>query len=173
VIGATVFDWLYHAARWTWHDPDGYNFISGPLADITLLGGAYAILRHHNCHAKGCWRIGRHQVAGTTFVVCRKHHPDPTPTAEQIQAIYASRRHAREEARATGVVAVHEVRQTAHEVAADVHQVAEDVHEAAEDVHEAKPPRDEAEPPRDEAEPPRDEAEPPRPRQSPTDAGGE
>jgi len=152
VIGATVFDWLYHAARWTWHDPDGYNFISGPLADITLLGGAYAILRHHNCHAKGCWRIGRHQVAGTTFVVCRKHHPDATPTAEQIQAVYASRRRAREEARATGAVAVHEVRQAAVQVAADVDRVAEDVHEAAEDI---------------------DAAESPRPRQPPTDAGGE
>jgi hypothetical protein len=40
VVTATIFNWLYNAARWTWHDPDGYNFISGPLADITLLGGA-------------------------------------------------------------------------------------------------------------------------------------
>lgn len=149
MIGATVFDWLYNAARWTWHDPDGYNFISGPLADITLLGGAYAILRHHNCHAKGCWRIGRHQVAGTTFVVCRKHHPDPTPTAEHIQAVYASRLRSREEAQATGAVAVHEVRQAAHEVAADVDRVAEDVHEAVDDT---------------------DDGRSPRPRQPPTDA---
>jgi hypothetical protein len=137
VISATVFDWLYHAARWTWHDPDGYNFISGPLADITLLGGAYAILRRHNCHAKGCWRIGRHQVAGTTYVVCRKHHPDETPTAEQINAAYATHRSALDQARATRAAAVHDVRRAAHEVAEDVHQVAEDVHEVTDDVHDA------------------------------------
>ena len=139
MIEATVFDWLYNAARWPWHDPDGYNFISGPLADITLLGAGYAILRRHNCHARGCWRIGRHQVLGTTYVVCRKHHPEETPTAEHIQAVYASRRRSREEARATGAAAVHAVRQAAHEVAAGVDQVAEDVHAATEDLGEAGP----------------------------------
>jgi len=79
-----VWTWLYNAARWTWHDADGYNFISGPLADITLLGGAYAIARRHNCHVKGCWRIARAQVQGTTYVVCRKHHPHEVPTAQTI-----------------------------------------------------------------------------------------
>ena len=90
MIGATVFDWLYHAARWTWHDPDGYNFISGPVADIALLGGVYAIIRRHNCHVKGCWRIGRHQVAGTTYVVCRKHHPDESPSADHVLSAAAA-----------------------------------------------------------------------------------
>jgi hypothetical protein len=129
VIGATVFDWLYHAARWTWHDPDGYNFISGPLADITLLGGVYAILRRHNCHVKGCWRIGRHRVTGTDYVVCRHHHPDPPVTAEHVLA-------AHEEA-AKRTVAVRDVR---HRVAADIHEVAEDVHDVAEDVTDADAP---------------------------------
>ena len=86
VIDATVFDWTYHALRWTWHDPDGYNFISGPLADVTLLGAAYAIFRRHNCHAKRCWRVGRHKVPGTDYIVCRKHHPHESPSAEQILA---------------------------------------------------------------------------------------
>jgi hypothetical protein len=90
VVKATVFDWLYNAARWTWHDPDGYNFISGPLADITLLGGAIAIYRKHNCHARGCWRVGRHPVSGTEYIVCRKHHPHESPTAEQIIAEHAA-----------------------------------------------------------------------------------
>lgn len=81
---ATVFSWLYHAVRWTWHDPDGYNFLSGPLADITLLGAGYAILRRHNCHAKRCLRVGMHPVHGTSYIVCRKHHPHARPTAEQI-----------------------------------------------------------------------------------------
>ena len=141
MISATILDWLYHAGRWTWHDPDGYNFISGPLADITLLGGAYAILRRHNCHVHHCWRIGRHQVAGTTYVVCRKHHPDASPTAEQVHAAAAAHRHAFEEAQAAGADARHELRHVAHEVAADVHQVAEDVHEA-ESTRLGEPPPD-------------------------------
>lgn len=76
--------------RWTWHDPDGYNFISGPLADITLLGAGYGLYRRHNCHAKHCLRIGRHPVAGTDYIVCRKHHPHETPTAEQILAAHSA-----------------------------------------------------------------------------------
>jgi hypothetical protein len=89
-VTATVFSWLYHAIRWTWHDPDGYNFISGPLADITLLGGAYAILRRHNCHANRCMRVGLHPVPGTSYIVCKKHHPHSPPTAEQIQAEHSA-----------------------------------------------------------------------------------
>ncbi len=79
-----VWTWVYNAGRWTWHDPDGYNFISGPLADITLLGGAYAIARRHNCHVKGCWRIARAIVPGTGYIVCRKHHPHDAPTAQKV-----------------------------------------------------------------------------------------
>jgi hypothetical protein len=79
-----VWTWVYNAVRWTWHDPDGYNFISGPLADITLLGGGYAVARRHNCHAKGCWRIARVRVPGTDYIVCRKHHPHDAPSAEKI-----------------------------------------------------------------------------------------
>lgn len=98
---ATIFDWLYNAVRWTWHDPDGYNFISGPLADITLLGGAYALLRHHNCHVKGCWRVGRHPVAGTSYIVCRKHHPHEKPTAQQVLDEHAKAMDERRAARAS------------------------------------------------------------------------
>jgi hypothetical protein len=127
MVTATVFDWLYHAARWTWHDPDGYNFISGPLADITLLGGAYAILRRHNCHVKGCPRIGRHPVEGTSYVVCRRHHPDESPSAEEVLAAHAAHRRELAVARASGAAAVDDVRQAAHSVADDVHRVAEDV----------------------------------------------
>ncbi len=149
MISATVFDWLYHAARWTWHDPDGYNFISGPLADITLIGGGYAILRRHNCHVKGCLRIGRHEVAGTTYVVCRKHHPDASPTAQQVHAAAAAahaRRHALDEARETGAAAVRDVRHVAHEVATDIHDVAEDVHEVVEEVQDGEPGEEERPP---------------------------
>jgi hypothetical protein len=142
VIGATVFDWLYHAARWTWHDPDGYNFISGPLADITLIGGAYAILRRHNCHVHRCWHIGRHQVPGTPYVVCRQHNPAATPTAAQVHAAAAAHRDALEEAWAAGAAAVHDVRHAAQEVVADVHQVAKDVHDSESSRREHPPSKD-------------------------------
>jgi hypothetical protein len=134
VIDATVFDWLYNAGRWTWHDPDGYNFISGPLADITLLGGGYVFVRRHNCHAKRCWRVGRHAVDGTTYVVCRKHHPDPTPSAEDILAAHDRHWKTLREARASVAGAVKDAQEVAHDVAADVHEVAQDVHAAEEQL---------------------------------------
>jgi hypothetical protein len=99
-VTATIFNWLYNAGRWTWHDPDGYNFISGPLADITLFGGAYAILRRHNCHVKGCLRVGRLQVPGTPYIVCHRHHPHEKPTAEQVLTAHAKAVKERELARA-------------------------------------------------------------------------
>jgi hypothetical protein len=92
MVGAIsdVWTWVYNAGRWTWHDPDGYNFISGPLADITLLGGGYAIARHHNCHVKGCWRVARAHVSGTDYIVCHKHHPHEQPTAEKVLAEHSA-----------------------------------------------------------------------------------
>jgi hypothetical protein len=83
---STVFDWMWNALRWTWHDPDGYNIVSGPIADVTLLGGAYAIARKHNCHVRGCWRVGRAAVEGTNYIVCGKHHPHAKPSAEKVLA---------------------------------------------------------------------------------------
>jgi hypothetical protein len=90
IADATLWSWVYNAGRWTWHNPDGYNFISGPLADITLIGAGYAILRHHNCHVKGCWRLGRHPVQGTSYTVCGHHHPRGPATAAEIHAAHAA-----------------------------------------------------------------------------------
>lgn len=67
---------VWHFIAGSWQDPTAYNFVSGPLADITLLGGALAIYRKHNCHIHGCWRMARHPVKGTPYVTCAKHHPD-------------------------------------------------------------------------------------------------
>ncbi len=61
------------------------------------------------------------------YVVCRKHHPDKSPTADQVLAAHAEHKRAAAEARATGFAAVDDVREAAHEVAADVHRVAGDV----------------------------------------------
>jgi hypothetical protein len=50
---------LNHLIHWPTHG--GYNFVSGPLADITLItafaGTLYLWLRKHNCHVYRCWRF--------------------------------------------------------------------------------------------------------------------
>jgi hypothetical protein len=59
-----------------------YNFWSGfgsDLGEATLISavgvGVYTGVRRVNCHAKGCWRIGHHQLDGTPYILCRHHHP--------------------------------------------------------------------------------------------------
>lgn len=52
-----------------------YNFWSGFGSDLTefaLIGALIGVYRKHNCHDKGCWRVGRHIVDGTPW--CNKHH---------------------------------------------------------------------------------------------------
>jgi hypothetical protein len=69
-----------------------YNFWSGLGADIgglTLLGGATAVYRKHNCHVGGCWRIAKQQVIGTSWMVCHHHHPEGRPTAEQVAQVHS------------------------------------------------------------------------------------
>lgn len=67
----------------------GYGFFSGigsDLGELVLIGAVIAVYRKHNCHVQGCWRISRHAVEGTPWVVCRKHHPEigKAPTADQV-----------------------------------------------------------------------------------------
>ena len=55
-----------------------YAFWSGFGSDIgeaTIFVGIVATWRHHNCHVKGCARLGR-LVPGTPYLACPKHHPD-------------------------------------------------------------------------------------------------
>lgn len=62
-----------------------YGFWSGIGGDLSILAAPVVLLRRHNCHARWCWRMGRHPVDGTSWTVCRRHHPDEHPTAEQIR----------------------------------------------------------------------------------------
>lgn len=68
----------------------GYGFWSGvgsDIGEVAIIGAIVAAYRRHNCHVKGCWRIQRHQVEGTPYIVCRKHHPSTghtAPTAHQV-----------------------------------------------------------------------------------------
>lgn len=62
-----------------------YGFWSGFAGDLSILATPLVLLLRHNCHTRGCWRLGRHPVAGTTWTVCRKHHPDDHPTAADVR----------------------------------------------------------------------------------------
>lgn len=55
-----------------------YSFWSGfgaNFGELALLGGIIAAYRHHNCHVKGCPRLGK-PVEGTPYLACPRHHPD-------------------------------------------------------------------------------------------------
>ena len=69
----------------------GYAFWSGvgsDIGEVAIIGAVLGMYRKHNCHATGCWRIGKHPVEGTGFITCRKHHPlirsDGPLTADDI-----------------------------------------------------------------------------------------
>lgn len=67
-----------------------YDFYSGfaqAVGSIALLGGVAAFVHRHNCHVKGCWRLGKARVQGTEWVVCHHHHPDGHATVEKIAGI--------------------------------------------------------------------------------------
>jgi hypothetical protein len=68
-----------------------YLFWSGAganLGELTIVIGLASLYLRHNCHVKGCWRIGRHPVEGTGYVVCRRHHPEDAPNAVQVRQRY-------------------------------------------------------------------------------------
>jgi hypothetical protein len=69
---------LRYLLHWPTHG--GYNFVSGPLADITLItafsSALYLWLRKHNCHVNRCWRMQWHPHPDHGHPVCKKHHPD-------------------------------------------------------------------------------------------------
>jgi hypothetical protein len=98
-----VVTWWHPLQHWFLHytgsdNTSGtwYGFWSGfgsDLSEIMIVGALLAVLRKHNCHVHGCWRIGRHPVEGTGYVVCRRHHPDPPLSAEHV-----TRRHRIEQA---------------------------------------------------------------------------
>jgi hypothetical protein len=71
---------IFHVfLNWTGSsNPSGnqYGFFSGfgsDLGEFALLGTLIAVFKHHNCAVKGCPRIGKHIVAGTSSKTCHKH----------------------------------------------------------------------------------------------------
>jgi len=69
-----------------------YNFWSGIGADIggfAFIGATIGLYRKHNCHVRGCWRLAKQAVRGTSWVVCHHHHPEGHPSAEQVAQVHS------------------------------------------------------------------------------------
>jgi hypothetical protein len=67
--------WLESFLGMTNLSAPAYGFWSGfgsDIAEFAILGGVIQMYRRHNCHTKGCWRVGRHLVEGTPW--CNLHH---------------------------------------------------------------------------------------------------
>lgn len=73
--------WLVHSGTSELTPNVWYNAWSGWVSDIgelALLGAIIGTYRHHNCHVKGCLRLGKHEydMNGVKVKLCRKHHPE-------------------------------------------------------------------------------------------------
>lgn len=74
----------YHASLWHWIEVhtgtvnEGgpyYGFFSGfgsDIGELAIIGGVITVVRRHNCHQKGCWRLGVH-TTGKGHLLCKKH----------------------------------------------------------------------------------------------------
>lgn len=73
--GFTV--WFSHTSGLNDEAGDWYGFWSGfggAIPDFLILGSIITVYRHHNCHVKGCLRLGK-PVEGTPYLACPIHHP--------------------------------------------------------------------------------------------------
>jgi hypothetical protein len=76
--------------------PFSSNFLNdwssflGPIEGAGAFVAGYVLARRHNCHVKGCMRIGRSPVRGTQFVVCRRHHPLDAPSHQDVLDAHAA-----------------------------------------------------------------------------------
>jgi hypothetical protein len=77
-----------------------YNLWSGSVSDIgeiTLVGGAIALLKHANCDAPRCLRYGPHRTADGHHKLCRQHHPDLPSHRLSLKEIHERHRKAKDE----------------------------------------------------------------------------
>lgn len=87
--------WLVHVTGSDYGLPYGhfsfYDLLSGSASDLgklALFGALIAWYRRNECHVDACRRLGRHPVAGTPFVTCRKHHPHGAPSHQDVIAAH-------------------------------------------------------------------------------------
>jgi hypothetical protein len=72
-----------------------YGFWSGfggAIPDFLILGSIITVYRHHNCHVKGCLRLGK-PVDGTPYVACPIHHPAHEGTKRSVTEDVIRRAH--------------------------------------------------------------------------------
>ena len=73
------------------------GFLSAGVISTSIFTHTWHSYRLHNCHAKGCWRIGRHDYTdadGVTSRLCRHCHPvlkGSRRTREDFHAHHAAR----------------------------------------------------------------------------------
>jgi hypothetical protein len=89
-----MIPWLFNWVRHVTGADDGsgawYLWWSGFVGDLVYVGLLAGFYRHVNCHVDGCKRIGGHHVPGTSFKVCRKHHPTGGNSAQTVLDAHAA-----------------------------------------------------------------------------------
>lgn len=80
--------WVMHLTGLDSASGPAYLFWSGIGGNLGIIAVLYGVLRKHNCHVRGCLRIGIYHVGGTPYVVCRRHHPDvdAAPAPQDLHA---------------------------------------------------------------------------------------
>jgi len=76
VLIASLGTWILHYTGCDNLSGPWYGFWSGfgsDLGELLLLGGLVTLVRHHNCHVKGCWKIG-HIDPAVHAPACGSHH---------------------------------------------------------------------------------------------------
>lgn len=82
-VSLAVAFWLkvMHFLGWDGQTSDYYAAWSSSIPALFTLVGLSTLITgmwaHVNCHAAGCWRIGKHKVSGTPW--CGVHHHDARP----------------------------------------------------------------------------------------------
>lgn len=67
--------------------PSGWGSILIPPI-LTAVPIVITLLRKNNCHVHRCWRLGRHPVEGTAYLVCHNHDPAGKITATDVRERY-------------------------------------------------------------------------------------
>lgn len=65
--------WLLHYTGGDNGSGPWYLELSGFVGDLVFVGAGWGIVRKHNCHVKGCWRLG-HPDPDHGWPACRRHH---------------------------------------------------------------------------------------------------
>jgi hypothetical protein len=84
-----------------------YGFWSGfggSIPDFLILGSIVTVYRHHNCHVKGCVRLGK-PVDGTPYLACPVHHPAHEGSRRSVSLDTIRHAHFAQAARAATVAA--------------------------------------------------------------------